>query len=892
MDIITTDYSSVYSVKDFYQKHILPIYFDEDKLSLSTVGDLGLFLDITGTTTEDMMNIMGRYINETMPGRANLPDFIYANAANYGITNILAKPAKMPMFLIVKEKDILTYGKVVRSSGKERKEFILDSDMNIIVDDLRFSIPYDIKIISGLYNGTYNHMAIYVKDYTNDLIDESNPYIKIMKTNILGDVYLVLSIYVYQYTRVEHNEIINTNSILNIPYIDVPYNDQLCNIEVFYTEAGSTKKIQLLKRMDGAPPLINPFVFYKFLDDHTIRLSFANDDRYFLPGYNSNIQIFIYETSGANGNFGYNRDTTVVYIRAASNKEETSYNSTIFPLGASQGNSVGGRDQLTLEKIKLLTTEAQVTVKSYTTENDLNTYFTDYTSVYEHDAIFYKQRDDYAGREYGCFSRIGDGIDIFPTNTLDIRLKTDEADKHFQSLRQYIIKAGTVFQYESSTESKVLIKKPEGVETQSIEYALAPLMIVTTKPNQVNFYMNTVSHSVQLDYSEINLDSPFNFVANKFTIKRNAIQGEDEYTLGLELSRVDGEFSNIGLASLRLQASNGELYTNRLKVIIIFKTTTGNYIPLTLVQEEGELENTSGNYVYKFTGKVGTTDMIDNERILLTNLLKNSDNSTDERLIDIINPDIEIGVFYDFDDIPGSGHHYTDIECVKNLTMCNVYKPKKDSFWFAYPLNLMRSHVMFEDRSDTSIGFGFYIKQVPVFGAEFLLDKNTDIDKVLTDISSEHDFLTDIVKLLHGMFTINMKFFNTYGRSRNFYIGYGTKDELINHVNCNFSIGVKFYDGIIIEDYLDNVKIFIKEYFEKVNKLEEGTNRAYISRLSQLLHDTFPDQIEFAIFYSINGYDSKYQTLRTLTPIDEITSPDYVPEYLTLKASDVSVTVL
>ena len=91
---MSTDYSSIYSIKEFYQK-VIPLYFDKDKLALSTVGDLGMFLDITGSTTEDMINIMGRYINEVMPGQAELPDFIYANAANYGVTNLLATPAKM-----------------------------------------------------------------------------------------------------------------------------------------------------------------------------------------------------------------------------------------------------------------------------------------------------------------------------------------------------------------------------------------------------------------------------------------------------------------------------------------------------------------------------------------------------------------------------------------------------------------------------------------------------------------------------------------------------------------------------------------------------------------------------------------------------------------------------
>ena len=75
------DYSSIYTTKDFFQK-VIPLYFNKDELSLSTVGALGMFLDINGSVTEDMINIAARYINEQMPGQAELPDFIYANAAN------------------------------------------------------------------------------------------------------------------------------------------------------------------------------------------------------------------------------------------------------------------------------------------------------------------------------------------------------------------------------------------------------------------------------------------------------------------------------------------------------------------------------------------------------------------------------------------------------------------------------------------------------------------------------------------------------------------------------------------------------------------------------------------------------------------------------------------
>ena len=883
----TTDYSSVYTIKDFYKKHILPLYFDPDQLALSSTGTLGMFLDINGSTTEDMINIMGRYINESMPGQSELPDFIYANAANYGVNDILAKPAQMSMLLLIKEANVIQYAKTVG----DHTEFTIDKAMSILVDDLRFSLPYDIKIRTSQYNGNYNHMSYYDMSFVNSIADIDVPFIKTMKTLINGDVWLVLRVTIYQYLMEQYNEPINTNSILNIPYIDVTFNNQLCNFEVFYTEPGSTKEVQLLKRMDTTPPITEPFCYYKLTSDNTMRISFANDDRYFVPVYNSIIRVMMYETEGEKGNIPFNKEGIDVYMRADTENENIAYNRSIFPQGLTQGNSNGGRNQLNLDQVNLLTSEARVTVKSYTTDTDLNKYFTNFVSIYNHDAIFIKQRDDYAGRDYGCFTRIGDGIDIFPTNTLDIRLDVSDMDEHFESLRQYIVKPGTLFKYESDDTADIVVRKHDDINPGEIEYALAPLMVVTTKPNKVNYYMNTVNQDVDVDYTYFNIDARLNFIIKNFNISRNAIQGEDDYTITIEVMRVDGVFNDIQGEDFSLQESNGVIDTSKLKVVLVFDTVMGNYIPLEfshVVKEDGSSEDECS---YVFVGKIGTTDMIDDERILLTNLLKREDDTTDERLIDIIDPKLQIGVFYDFD-AGGGNHNFTDISIVKNSTLCNIYEPRENEFYFAYPLNLMRSHVLFEDKPETPDGFGFYIKQVPLFGAEFLMDKDCNIDQILTDISSEHTFLARIVNMLHGMFTINMKFYCTYGRSRSFYIGYGKGEEIINRVNCDIAIGVKFYNGIIQEDYIEEVRKYIKDFFEKINKLASGTNQAFVSILSQQLHNTFKDQIEYTIFYSINGYESKYQTIRMTSAMNDSPLPNFVPEYLTLKTSDVLLTTL
>jgi hypothetical protein len=878
---MATDYSSIYTIKEFYQK-ILPLYFDDKELALSTVGALGMFVDVNASTTEDMMNVTGRYITEIMPGQSELPDFIYSQAANYGVTNVLATPAKMSMLLLVKEKNVVEYATMV----DEHLEFTLDADMNILVDDLNFSLPFNVKIRSTLFNGEYNHMAYYDKDYSNEIVNEDIPFIKTMKTDINGDVWLVLRVNVYQYKRIKEQVPITTNSILNIPYADLSFSDQLCNFEVFYTPAGSNMMTQLEKRSIGQQPTTNPFVYYKLSDDNTIRLSFANDDRYWVPGYNSTITVYLYETAGTNGNFPFSQEGVDVYVSAATDDENLSYNRNIFPMGLSQGNSTGGTDQLTLEKVKALTTEKMITVNSYTTDNDLNVYFNNFASIYNHDAVFVKQRDDYAGREYGCFTRINDGRDIVPTNTLNIRLSTEDMDSHISSLRQYILKPGTVFIYESEETHEVVVKKDkEDLTEHELEYALAPLMVIKTKPNKVNYYMNTVDKNVEVDYTYFNLDSVFNFVVKECHIRRDAIRGEGKYHIELQLARVDGVFNDLQSSDFKLQSNNGDIDTSKMEVLIVFDTTTGDYFRMTCETTGTE----EGEYIYTFSADIETTDTIDDGRILLTGLTKREDDGTDERLVDMTHPGLQFAVFYDYGE--DDNNDFNDISVVAHHTLCNIYTPQDGELYLAYPMDLMRSHVIFEEDPDSNTGYGFYVKQVPLFGKDFLFNSDAT-DDILNDLTTEHTFLTNLVSSLHGLFTINMKFYNTYGKARNFYIGCGTEDQIINHVNCTVSIGIKFFDGIIIEDYMDLIKAYIKNFFENLNKLTSGTNQAFISVLEHKLHAQFEDQIKYAIFYSINGYDSKYQIIENLLDMDDASNPDYVPEYLTLTTDNISIIAL
>lgn len=871
------EYTTAATVQEFILNDVAPKYFEVSDTSLLQVGLLGLITDTASFSIADQYEVVGRYLNESLLSRASLPDFIYAFAASYGVVDLFATPAKIPMFLYIKEADILKNSKQVGS----HLEFTLDADMKLYVDDnddLMYSIPYNITIRSVYYKGEYSHAAVYDSDYDNHIASITTPYLKMIRTRVDGEDWLVLRIDAYQYTRKKYEEKITTNNKLNIPFIEVDYEDQLCNFEVFYTDS-TGKRVQLEKKMETLPAVSSPFIYFKVLDDNTIRFSFANDDRYFIPEYNSTLEIWMYETRGSAGNFDWDVDSLTVKPVPETENENLAYNRNLFLEGQVIGASRGGRNQSTLDEVKRTALERMTTIDSYTTDNDLNIHFLNYGKDTGTNTIFVKQRDDVAGRIYGCFTRFGDGTDYYPTNTLDITLKTTDVSNRFDNLRQFIVNPGTPFIYNGDDVS-LLQKAPDGYELidNKIAYSTMGLMVISLKANQVRSYLTSIDKDVIISYDYMNEDSVFNFMMGNCRIVRDAINGDMSYKVSLTIGRVDG----ITEVVTGDTTSSVESYGNKLKVLIIFDTSIGHYIEMTLVEEDPE------SLMYSFEATIDTNDMITDGKISLTNLLSQSDASVDSRIIDMVNPPITFAVFYDYDD-GGVGHKYASIEAVQSYTLTNTYTPETGEFYFAYPLNLMRSSVIFEDDLDSEDGYKFLLKSVPVVGLSFI-KQHDNVKHMFDALVDQHEYMTALVKQITQNFTINMKFYNTYGRSRLFYLS--DEETLLNRVNSDIHLGISFFEGVIPEDYIPLIQMDTKKYVETVNNINTGLNKIHISVLIQKLHNTYADQINYIEFYSINGYDTSVQTIQTLVPIDSRTEPTVVPEYLTLKSTDVKITVL
>lgn len=885
------DYSSIYSIEDWMINQIAPKFYDMDNVSLLNVGQFGMTNHVLGTVIEDQFEVVNRYLNEILPQKANLPDFIYANAALYGIEDFLARPSKSSMLLYIKESDVIkksvyrnANSTVSTSGGKssyvEYRDFVIDSDMQIIVDDVQYSIPYNVNIqVSSLNRDgqtDYSYIATWIMDDTNSIAEVTNPYIKIYKASYDDDVWIVLKLDIYQYVRKSYDETILTNSKLNIPYFETTYSDQLCNFEVFYQAPGETTWTQLEKRLESAVPVSTPFIYYKIIDDSTVRFSFANDDRYFVPDYNSSIRVEMYETLGKDGDFNLVDNTGIIpQISLTTKNEEYAYNRSTIVMGLVGADSEGGRTKLSIQDIKDLTCEKVLTINSITTDNDLMMFSKNYAAVYQTNPIFIKYRDDPAGRIYGCYIRLTDGVDIFPTNTPDLLISADDVDSYYPSLRQYMIKPGRRYGYSTDTTNQI-IGLIEDDDVVDVDYTSIFLTIIQTKPNSVRYYLNTIDKNVSLEYNYINNFSYYNFLVTSCHINRNAIKGENSYKISITIMRVDGVIEGIDRVD---EINDSEDIYKDLKMLIIFDTNEGHYVDMTLVKEDKKLG------AYTFQAEIYTDDTISDSRISLTNLINSGSAEEQSRVVDMINPSVHFCVFYRYNE-GNITHQYANIEAVKDMTMCNEYIPYDDEFYFAKPMELTRSHVVFEDMPEETSGFGFLIKQVPVFGYNFIMSDDDNVTSAINKISSFHSFISDTLMDVTPNFTINIKFFNTYGRSKMFYIA---EDTLLDYVHLKIKLKVKFYAGIDQSAYLSELRSYIKNFVENLNTITEGTNKIEVSVLLHNIHTEFEEQIEYVIFEKFNDYDAGVQVIEISGIVEDETTPETVPEYITLSQDDITI---
>lgn len=233
----------------------------------------------------------------------------------------------------------------------------------------------------------------------------------------------------------------------------------------------------------------------------------------------------------------------------------------------------------------------------------------------------------------------------------------------------------------------------------------------------------------------------------------------------------------------------------------------------------------------------------------------------------------------------------------------NEYQSASDPITFLKPLNNVRSNLIFkdytltenytDDNGNESFRYVYDILDAEISSIPFIrwstaLDEDS-LSYFMNSFLAQYNNLIDIINTkLRNETSIDVKFYNTYGRSKNFIIG--EEDERMDTVNLSLSFDVWFTPGTDLISVVPDVKEYIKTEIETINS--DGLNNLYISNLMRKIELQFV-YVDHIRFNYINEYDPKYQAVKNyVTDLSELTVSerrDYVPEFLVVDTEDITI---
>ncbi len=308
------------------------------------------------------------------------------------------------------------------------------------------------------------------------------------------------------------------------------------------------------------------------------------------------------------------------------------------------------------------------------------------------------------------------------------------------------------------------------------------------------------------------------------------------------------------------------------------------------------------NNIYTFKAKITTDDYFTiSNKMRISNFKDIETNEVVSKMVPMNNCKINIYAYYKYFSESSDSSIYELSGSLEGYTFTNKYSSDTNRINFISPLPMIKSTAKYIYNNDGhynpetgKIEGGSYninVSSSPVIGAKTMVN-NTLADNFLEYLTLQYNYIQSILNLITNNFSVDMKFYNTYGKSKNFRVG-DEGNELLDRVNISIFFKVSPEFGADQEELVRDLKIYIKNYIEGINKA--GTNTIYISNLIQGIENDFPD-VKYLKFVQINDYDSSVQVIENFTTeLDNLSKEDrinYVPEYLTISLDDVIIEII
>lgn len=453
--VYVRDYTSGANIKEFIQDVLIKKAFPNIPVNKLNLGYTGITSELMSNAIEDAYGTASLMMNESFITRAIMPESIYANAAIFDIGYTYATPSSGTFVLEILVDDIVKNAKLVE--GTHMKRFILDKDTRVICGDYSFRLDYDIIIEYQVISGKRAWRISYDMSDPCFISTVKNKYIR-HQTYIdeYGAQWLLLRLNLREFDRRVSEHRITDNMVTTNSDIILSWSDQIAGIDLTYiTPTGQRRPMELRVKYGAAST--QPFAWYSFIDDNSMRLSFTSNGAYFVPAFNSNIEATVYTCHGTQANFdSYSRTDTLPVEKTGSKYDS---NSKIAIVALCTDGTTGGMNRGTIENVRNDTILAYNTANAITTDHDINLFLKNYSQRAGNRSLCFKRRDDPTGRLFSTFVTITDGDYVYPTNTLTMDIDTTMCDEVINDVNgvneEFVIMPGHLWEYGEIDEGLV-----------------------------------------------------------------------------------------------------------------------------------------------------------------------------------------------------------------------------------------------------------------------------------------------------------------------------------------------------------------------------------------------------------------------------------------------------
>lgn len=321
----------------------------------------------------------------------------------------------------------------------------------------------------------------------------------------------------------------------------------------------------------------------------------------------------------------------------------------------------------------------------------------------------------------------------------------------------------------------------------------------------------------------------------------------------------------------------------------------GYYIPFTLDRYDAE------NDSYIYSAYLSTSDEITyNDHLVIDYGIFDLDGAAvDTVTIDPKNCHLRISTFIKYDDMnltQGASEitHTYNYDYCRGYTLTNIYR-NEEPFDLLKSFDFVRSVMTFQIETDDNYkpGEDGYIKsiycrlhEIPLIRAGWMQNAGNVFD-IFHILGNNYDYLYQIYDLLENNYSIDMKFFNTFGKSRYYMIGMKCNEDLndLETVNIKLRFGIRVSQLTDSTEFDERFTKYVNDYIESFNKIENQGKSIFIMDLIASIKNKFGNELEYIEYYGVNNWDSDTSQVIESWPIDRIEAlgyRKYIPEFINL----------